>query len=204
SPDRPPPRAHESEIRRPGRTLRCVNAVLMIVVVLLAGLALVAGVTGILALLGRLPGNGYLGVRTPETRRSPEAWRLAHPAAGLPRCGRCAGARSARTGTDRGLDRGPRRRRRPPRRPRPVQRRRDRRRPRRRRVAGHPGRRRAGLLLRRGLRRSRRTGRGLRPALPRRRPGRSVRRLRRDRRLRVLRPEGHVRDGDQYALNACG
>src|SRR5699024_8560339 len=63
SPDRPPPRAHESEIRRPGRTLRCVNAVLMIVVVLLAGLALVAGVTGILALLGQLPGNGYLGVR---------------------------------------------------------------------------------------------------------------------------------------------
>lgn len=54
----------------------------MIVVVLLAGLALVAGVTGILALLGRLPGNGYLGVRTPETRRSPEAWRLANAAAG--------------------------------------------------------------------------------------------------------------------------
>lgn len=54
----------------------------MVVVVLLVGLALVVGSTGLLALLGRLPGNGVLGVRTPETRRSPEAWELANRAAG--------------------------------------------------------------------------------------------------------------------------
>ncbi|PAY22458.1 hypothetical protein CEY15_13675 [Dietzia natronolimnaea] len=54
----------------------------MVVVVVLAGLALVVGVTGLLGSLGRLPGNGVLGVRTPETRRSPEAWTLANRAAG--------------------------------------------------------------------------------------------------------------------------
>ena len=54
----------------------------MVVVILLVGLALVAGGTGLLGLLGRLPGNGVLGVRTPETRRSPEAWDLANRAAG--------------------------------------------------------------------------------------------------------------------------
>ncbi|MCT1514099.1 SdpI family protein [Dietzia cercidiphylli] len=59
-----------------------MNAVLVVVVVLLACLALVVGVTGLLGLLGRLPGNGVLGVRTPETRRSPEAWTLANRAAG--------------------------------------------------------------------------------------------------------------------------
>lgn len=59
-----------------------MNAVLVVVVVLLVGLALVAGGTGLLGLLGRLPGNGVLGVRTPETRRSREAWDLAHRAAG--------------------------------------------------------------------------------------------------------------------------
>ncbi|AWH97015.1 SdpI family protein [Dietzia psychralcaliphila] len=59
-----------------------MNAVLVVVVVLLVGLALVVGVTGLLGLLGRLPGNGVLGVRTPETRRSPEAWTLANRAAG--------------------------------------------------------------------------------------------------------------------------
>lgn len=50
--------------------------------VLLVGLALMVGGTGLLGLVGRLPGNGYLGVRTPETRRSPEAWELANRAAG--------------------------------------------------------------------------------------------------------------------------
>lgn len=59
-----------------------MNAVLTVVVVLLAGLALVAGGAGVLGLLGRLPGNGVLGVRTPETRRSREAWELANRAAG--------------------------------------------------------------------------------------------------------------------------
>ncbi|MFN3601110.1 MAG: SdpI family protein [Dietzia sp.] len=59
-----------------------MNAVLVVVVVLLVALALVVGVTGLLGLLGRLPGNGVLGVRTPETRRSPEAWTLANRAAG--------------------------------------------------------------------------------------------------------------------------
>ncbi|HMT49228.1 SdpI family protein [Dietzia sp. UBA5065] len=59
-----------------------MNAVLVVVVVLLVGLALVVGGTGLLGLLGRLPGNGVLGVRTPETRRSPEAWDLANRAAG--------------------------------------------------------------------------------------------------------------------------
>lgn len=53
----------------------------MVVVVLLVGLALVLGGTGVAALVGRLPGNGVLGVRTPETRRSPEAWELANRAA---------------------------------------------------------------------------------------------------------------------------
>lgn len=59
-----------------------MNVVLLVVVVLLAGLALVVGGTGLLALLAKLPGNGVLGVRTPETRRSPEAWELANRAAG--------------------------------------------------------------------------------------------------------------------------
>lgn len=54
----------------------------VVVVVLLAGLALVVGATGLLGLLGRLPGNGVLGVRTPETRSAPEAWRVANTAAG--------------------------------------------------------------------------------------------------------------------------
>lgn len=55
---------------------------LVVVLVLLVGLALVVGGTGLLALTGKLPGNGLLGVRTPETRRSPEAWKLANRAAG--------------------------------------------------------------------------------------------------------------------------
>ena len=59
-----------------------MNAVLVVVLVLLVGLALVVGGTGLLALIGKLPGNGFLGVRTPETRRSPEAWHLANRAAG--------------------------------------------------------------------------------------------------------------------------
>lgn len=59
-----------------------MNAVLVVVVVLLVGLALVVGGTGLLALSGTLPGNRFLGVRTPETRRSPEAWELANRAAG--------------------------------------------------------------------------------------------------------------------------
>ncbi|MBB0992304.1 SdpI family protein, partial [Dietzia sp. SLG510A3-30A2] len=50
-----------------------MNAVLVVVMVLLVGLALVLAGTGVAALVGRLPGNGVLGVRTPETRRSPEA-----------------------------------------------------------------------------------------------------------------------------------
>ncbi|GAA3508796.1 hypothetical protein GCM10022294_17120 [Dietzia aurantiaca] len=54
---------------------------LVVVVVLLAGLALLVGGTGLLALTGKLPGNGVLGVRTPETRRSLEAWTLANRAA---------------------------------------------------------------------------------------------------------------------------
>lgn len=59
-----------------------MNAVLVVVVVVLVGLALVVGGTGVLALTGKLPGNGILGVRTPETRRSPEAWDSANKAAG--------------------------------------------------------------------------------------------------------------------------
>lgn len=59
-----------------------MNAVLVVVMVLLVGLAVVVGGTGLAGLLGRLPGNGVLGVRTPETRRSPEAWELANRAAG--------------------------------------------------------------------------------------------------------------------------
>lgn len=59
-----------------------MNAVLVVVMVLLVGLALVIAGTGVAALAGKLPGNGVLGVRTPETRRSPEAWELANRAAG--------------------------------------------------------------------------------------------------------------------------
>ena len=59
-----------------------MNAVSVVVMVLLAGLALVIAGTGVAALVGMLPGNGVLGVRTPETRRSPEAWELANRAAG--------------------------------------------------------------------------------------------------------------------------
>lgn len=58
-----------------------MNAVLVVVMVLLVGLALVLAGTGVAALVGTLPGNGVLGVRTPETRRSPEAWELANRAA---------------------------------------------------------------------------------------------------------------------------
>lgn len=59
-----------------------MNAVLVVVLVLLVGFALVVGGTGLAALTGRLPGNDVLGVRTPETRRSPEAWEMANRAAG--------------------------------------------------------------------------------------------------------------------------
>lgn len=55
---------------------------LAVVVVLLVALALIVGATGLLGLLGRLPGNGVLGVRTPETRKDPEAWTTANKAAG--------------------------------------------------------------------------------------------------------------------------
>ena len=59
-----------------------MNAVLVVVVVLHVGLGLVVGGTGVLAMVGKLPGNDFLGARTPETRKSPEAWELANRAAG--------------------------------------------------------------------------------------------------------------------------
>lgn len=51
------------------------------VVFFVLGALLVIG--GALALAGRLPGNSFFGVRTPETRVSPEAWRLANRTAGV-------------------------------------------------------------------------------------------------------------------------
>lgn len=54
----------------------------MLVGILVAVLAVVLAVTGGLGIAGRLPGNSLLGVRTPETRRSPEAWLLANRAGG--------------------------------------------------------------------------------------------------------------------------
>lgn len=51
------------------------------VVFFVLGALLVVG--GALALAGRLPGNSWFGVRTPETRVSPEAWRLANRTAGV-------------------------------------------------------------------------------------------------------------------------
>lgn len=57
-----------------------VLAVLATMLFVLLGLVLVT--TGVLGFSRRLPGNSYLGVRTPETRRSPDAWELANRAAG--------------------------------------------------------------------------------------------------------------------------
>ena len=54
-------------------------SVLFQVVFFVLGAALLAG--GIAALRERLPGNSWFGVRTPETRESPEAWTIANKAA---------------------------------------------------------------------------------------------------------------------------
>ncbi|AVL99142.1 hypothetical protein C6V83_01360 [Gordonia iterans] len=51
-----------------------LSLIAAIVVFAIAALWAVAGVAG---LLGRLPGNRWVGVRTAETRRSEEAWNLA-------------------------------------------------------------------------------------------------------------------------------
>lgn len=55
-------------------------SILAAALLVLTGLVLLA--TGVLGLTRRLPGNNFLGVRTPETRKSPEAWGLANRAAG--------------------------------------------------------------------------------------------------------------------------
>ena len=69
-----------------GRNLRHVDttatfvvSVLFQVVFFVLGAALLAG--GIAALRGTLPGNSWFGVRTPETRESPEAWTISNKAA---------------------------------------------------------------------------------------------------------------------------
>lgn len=54
-------------------------SVLFQVVFAVLGVVLLAG--GVAALRGRLPGNSWFGVRTPETTQSPEAWTLANRAA---------------------------------------------------------------------------------------------------------------------------
>lgn len=60
-------------------TATFVVSVLFQVVFFVLGAALVAG--GIAALGERLPGNSWFGVRTPETRESPEAWTISNKAA---------------------------------------------------------------------------------------------------------------------------
>lgn len=60
-------------------TATFVVSVLFQVVFFVLGAALVAG--GIAALRGTLPGNSWFGVRTPETRESPEAWTISNKAA---------------------------------------------------------------------------------------------------------------------------
>jgi len=74
--------ALEGPRRLRGRTVVGVNVLLVVLVVLLACAALVLCAVGVLGTTGRLPGNKVLGVRTPETYRSREAWVLAHRAAG--------------------------------------------------------------------------------------------------------------------------
>ncbi|MFT3660635.1 MAG: SdpI family protein [Gordonia sp. (in: high G+C Gram-positive bacteria)] len=49
----------------------------LIAAILVFVLAAVWAVTGVAGLIGKLPGNRYVGVRTAETVRSPEAWQLA-------------------------------------------------------------------------------------------------------------------------------
>ena len=60
-------------------TATFVVSVLFQVVFFVLGAALLAG--GIAALRERLPGNSWFGVRTPETRESPEAWTISNKAA---------------------------------------------------------------------------------------------------------------------------
>lgn len=60
-------------------TATFVVSVLFQVVFFVLGAALLAG--GIAALRGRLPDNSWFGVRTPETRESPEAWTISNKAA---------------------------------------------------------------------------------------------------------------------------
>ena len=60
-------------------TATFVVSVLFQVVFFVLGAALLAG--GIAALRERLPGNSWFGVRTPETRESPEAWTFSNKAA---------------------------------------------------------------------------------------------------------------------------
>lgn len=51
---------------------------MIVVAVLLFVLAAAFAAIGVLARVGALPGNSFVGVRTPETRRDPEIWRLAN------------------------------------------------------------------------------------------------------------------------------
>ncbi|WP_333619253.1 SdpI family protein [Dietzia sp.] len=57
-----------------------VFSLLFQIVFFALGVVVLAG--GVAALRGRLPGNSWFGVRTPETKASPEAWELSNRAAG--------------------------------------------------------------------------------------------------------------------------
>lgn len=54
----------------------------VIIGVILLVLALVLLVVGVLAATRRLPGNGIVGIRVPEVRKSQEVWQSSHAMAG--------------------------------------------------------------------------------------------------------------------------
>lgn len=54
----------------------------LLLALLLLGAGVLTVVTGLLFRRGKLPRNWFLGLRTPSTLRSDDAWRAAHEAAG--------------------------------------------------------------------------------------------------------------------------
>ncbi|MFT3716537.1 MAG: SdpI family protein [Gordonia sp. (in: high G+C Gram-positive bacteria)] len=54
-----------------------MHTVSLAAAVIAFAIAALWAVTGVAGLLGRLPGNRWIGVRTPETGRTPETWTLA-------------------------------------------------------------------------------------------------------------------------------
>lgn len=64
--------------KRLGRTVVGVYVVSMIAAIVVFAIAAVWAAVGVTGLLGRFPGNRWVGVRTTETVATEEAWILAH------------------------------------------------------------------------------------------------------------------------------